>query len=129
MNAQNTDSETLQRLKAQLDFIEAGRYRQSSRTPWRPPAVFLDSPTCLNFGTSYGVHPCDECVLMRFVPAERRKASIPCHHIPLTEAGDTVKSVEAWADQDELEDLVKAWLRRTIALLEQRLGISAEEKR
>ena len=58
---------------------------------------------------------------MRFVPDEFRKVRVPCHHIPLTEAGDTVKSVEAWADQRELEDMVKAWLRRTMGQLEETL--------
>lgn len=121
MAATEEDSRALEKLKAQLDFIEKGGYRQPSHTPWRPPAIFLDSPTCLNFGSPYKVHSCDECVLMQFVPAERRKENIPCRHIPLTEAGDTVKSAEAWADQSELEDLVKAWLRRTIRQLEETL--------
>lgn len=90
--------------------------------------MFLDSPTCLNFATPYKVHACDECVLMQFVPAERQKESTPCHHIPLTDAGDTVKSAEAWADQDELEDLVKAWLRRAIGQLEETLRNSAPQQ-
>ncbi len=115
------DCGTLDKLKAQLDFIEKGGYRQPGHTPWRPPAIFLDSPTCLDFAIRHKGRPCNQCVLMRFVPNERRKEGVPCHHIPLTEAGDTVKAAEAWADEEELEDLVKAWLRRTIAQLEETL--------
>lgn len=83
--------------------------------------MFLDSPTCLNFRAPHGTRPCGTCILMQFVPEERRKEGIPCHHIPLTEADDTVKSAEGWADQSELEDLVKAWVRRTIRKLEDAL--------
>ncbi len=90
--------------------------------------MFLDSPTCLNFAVPHKVFPCNECVLMRFVPVERRKEGIPCHYIPLTEAGDTVKTVEAWADQSELEGLVKAWLQRAIEQLERTLRDSTEER-
>lgn len=112
---------TLEALKAQLDFIENGGYRIPDNALWRPPAMFLDSPTCLHFRGTHATRPCDACILMRFVPQERSRAASPCHHIPLTEAGDTVANAEAWADQSELEQLVKAWLRSTIEQLEETL--------
>lgn len=118
MNDLQEDSRTLTQLRTQLDFIEKGGYRERGRASWEAPAMFLDSPTCLNLGASQRSRPCAECVLMQFVPQERVRASIPCHHIPLTEAGDTVESAEGWADQGEIEDLVKTWLQRTIAQLE-----------
>jgi hypothetical protein len=127
MNNTQDDSTTLTHLKGQLEFIEKGGYAEPTRTPWRPPTMFLDSPTCLNFGASHRTRPCDECVLMRFVPEVRWRARIPCHHIPLTKAGDTVESAEGWADQSDLEDLVKTWLRRTIEQLEDALCSSRSE--
>ena len=119
MTSEEENYRTLETLKAQLDFIEKGGYRIPDNALWRPPpAMFLDSPTCLNFRGAHTTRPCDACILMRFVPQERSRVAIPCHHIPLTEVGDTVASAEGWADQSELEELVKAWLRRAIAQIE-----------
>jgi hypothetical protein len=112
--------DTLDVLKSELAFIEHGGYGRSVRTPWRPTSIFLDSPSCLNFSDPQRSHPCEECLLMNFVPPERRDAGLPCHHIPLTTAGDTVHSAAGWADQSELEEAVKGWLRRSIIQLEQR---------
>jgi hypothetical protein len=117
----------LEALRAQLDFIEKGGYSDPTGASWRPPAMFIDSPTCLNFAAAHKARPCDECLLMQFVPDERRRSLVPCHHITLTEAGETVDSAEEWADQDELEHLVAAWLRRTIAQLEEKLHNSPAE--
>jgi hypothetical protein len=127
MTSREENYRTLETLKAQLDFIEKGGYRIPDNALWRPPAIFLDSPTCLNFHVPHGTRPCNACILMQFVPTERLRATIPCHHIPLTEAGDTVASAEAWADQSELEDLVKAWLRRKIQQFEETLHNSPGE--
>lgn len=111
--------DTLEVLKTELDFIEKGGYHPADPTAWRAKSIFQDSPTCLNFKDPQGRHPCDECRLISFVPSACRKQRVPCHHIPLTETGDTVESVERWADQQELEEVVKSWLRRTIKQLEQ----------
>lgn len=118
----------IEALKAQFDFIEKGGYRIPDNALWRPPAMFLDSPTCLHLRGAQGTRPCDACILMRFVPQERSRAAVPCHHIPLTDAGDTVASAEAWADQSEIEQLVRAWLRSTIERLEELLRNSAGEQ-
>lgn len=128
MAGREEEHRTLKALKAQLDFIEKGGYRIPDNALWRPPAMFLDSPTCLQFHGAQGTRPCDACILMRFVPQERSRAAVPCHHIPLTGTGDTVASAEAWADQSELEQLVKAWLRSTIEHLEELLRNSAGEQ-
>jgi hypothetical protein len=122
------DQKTLEKLKAELDFIENGGYRPAGDVSWMQPAIFLESPTCLNFGHPYRSHSCAECVLMQFVPDERRKAMIPCHHIPLTAAGDTIESAEGWADQIELEDFLKDWLQRTIRQLEAAVDDNRQEK-
>jgi hypothetical protein len=118
MNDTQDDLTTLKYLRAQHEFIEKGGYRDSSLASWRAPAMFLDSPICLNFDASYRSRHCPDCALMQFVPEARVWASIPCHHIPLNERGDTVESAEGWAEQSEIEDLVKSWLHRTIEQLE-----------
>ena len=55
---------------------------------------------------------------MDLVPPERRSQRIPCHHIPLTPAGETVHTLERCERRDAMEDTVKNWLRGMIKLLE-----------
>jgi len=116
--------DTLVALKAELTFLKEGGYRRPSEPPWRARSTFQDSPICPNFHPSQEVAPCDECILMELVPPDRRDTKIPCHHIPLTEAGDTVDSVARWARPEELEAILENWLRKTIEQLEeQRVAI------
>jgi hypothetical protein len=103
-------------LKVELDFLEKGGYHRSVRTPRLPTSVFQDSTTCLCYPTH--AHE-DECVLMKCVPAGEKSASIPCHQIPLNEAGETIEMLEARGDEQALEDAVKGWLRRRIAQIEE----------
>ena len=113
------DRNILETLKFELDFLEKGGYGRSVRTPWKPTSIFQDSPTCLNFNDPQRTHPCNECLLIAFVPPENRAEPVPCHHIPLTKSGDTVESAQRWANQKELEEAVKSWLRDTIKRLEE----------
>jgi hypothetical protein len=108
----------LELLRFELKFLEDGGYGRSPRTPWRPPFVFEDSPTCLNFGDSSRTIPCNECFLMQFVPEEQRAQRVPCRHIPLTARGDTIEHFYLSGTQSELEDALKSWLRKEIARLE-----------
>ncbi len=85
---------------------------------WRAPSIFLDSPLCLNSGKPRPSEGREACALWPFVPEEHRNQRIPCHHIPLTPMGDTANSIEGWADQQELEEKVKQWLRETLRRLE-----------
>ena len=39
-------------LKAELEFVEKGGYRNISLSAWRPQFIFQDSPTCLNFDSA-----------------------------------------------------------------------------
>jgi hypothetical protein len=103
----------LEVLKAELDFIEKGGYGRSVRTPWKPTSIFQDSLTCINFGDPARSRPCDECLLMEFVPPASRSESVPCHCIPLSQSGETVESLVEQEGQEELEESVKAWLRKT----------------
>ena len=111
-------SELLGLLKAEMAFLQGGGYRLSSRTPWKAPLIFEDSPTCLNFGKAARPHPCTKCVLMRFVPLRRRAARVPCRYIPLNAEGETVDGLYRYASQEEMEQAVARWLAGAIQRLE-----------
>lgn len=115
----NDNRDMLEVLKNELAFIEAGGYGRSVRAPWLPTSIFQDSLSCLNFGDPKRGHSCEECLLMQFVPTDRRATNVPCHHIPLSEDGETVDGLERWGTQDDLEDAVKAWLQSAIKHMEQ----------
>ncbi len=112
------DRDILELLKFELNFLEQGGYGRSVRTPWKPTTAFLDSITCINFGDPERTRPCDECLLMDFVPSGAREENVPCHHIPLNPKGETVDSIERYDNQQEVEEKLKAWLRTAIAQLE-----------
>ncbi len=112
------DRDVLEVLKAELNFIEKGGYGKPAGEPWVSTSVFQDSPSCLNLGDPARSHPCSECLLIDFVPPENRGEVVPCHQIPLTDKGATVESIEWGADQQELEEGVKNWLRDTINRIE-----------
>src|SRR5215471_4516993 len=101
-------------LRAELDFIEKGGYGRSVRTPWQPTSIFQDSPSCLNFADLEKTHPCDECMLIDFVPLEARFEDVPCHHIPLNSKGETIDQLECQENQRNLELRVENWLRSMI---------------
>lgn len=112
------DRDLLELLKAELDFIEQGGYGRSVRTPWLPKSIFQDSLTCLNYGYPYRAHPCSECHLIDFVAPEHRTEMVPCHFIPLDEAGDTIEDLDSEENQNKTERLVKEWVRQRIQELE-----------
>lgn len=110
--------DVLEVLKFELDFLEQGGYGRYVRTPWKPTSIFQDSLACINFNNPGQPHPCKECLLTDFVPAEAQAEKIPCHHIPLNPRGETVHSMERQRPQVELESGVRDWLRATIARIE-----------
>lgn len=112
------DRDILEILKFELDFLEHGGYGRSVRTPWKPTSIFQDSLSCINFGDPERTRPCEECLLMDFVPKDQRSTSIPCHHIPLTENGETVEVMGQSRMSDDLQEAVKKWLRKTIQQIE-----------
>jgi hypothetical protein len=105
-------------LKSELYFLKKGGYGRSPREPWRAQLIFEDSPSCMNYDSKENPGPCTECVLMQFVPPERRGDRIPCRHIPLTPEGETIQELYRGGTQQELEDTMADWLRATIARLE-----------
>jgi hypothetical protein len=110
------ERDMLDLLRSELDFIEKGGYGRDVRTPWRERSVFRDSLSCVNYALPEKAHPCNECHLIDLVPPEKRNEAVPCHFIPLTDAGDTIETLDG--NQSVLEDALKHWLRRKIADLE-----------
>jgi hypothetical protein len=112
------DRNTLEVLKAELNFVKKGGYGRSPREPWRAQLAFEDSPTCMNYDTKEDRTPCAECLLMQFVPAERRSEKVPCRHIPLTSYGDTLLQLYRGGTEQEIEEALTLWLEKEIAKLE-----------
>jgi hypothetical protein len=110
------DRDILELLKGELDFIEKGGYGRSVRTPWLPTSTFQDSPSCL----CYPDHSHENsCVLMQFVPKQLQAETIPCHHIPLNENGETLETFELRGDRQAMEEAMKGWLRKRIEQIEE----------
>jgi hypothetical protein len=116
------DKEILELLKAELAFVEQGGYGRSVRTPWLPKSVFQDSLSCINYADPNHTLPCSECELMNFVSAENRAENVPCHLIPLNEAGETIADLEAQDNQTKLEANLKQWMRTKIKEIEESLA-------
>lgn len=121
----NDDRDILELLKEELDFIEKGGYGRSVRTPWHPKSAFQDSLTCINYGYPYRAHPCSECHLLDFVPPEDRVTDVPCHHIPLNDAGETIEDLEEEDNEAKLERKMEDWLRARIKEIEERRATAA----
>jgi len=112
------DRDLLELLKQELSFIEEGGYGRSVRAPWLPKSIFQDSLSCLNYGYPYRAHPCSECHLLDFVRSEDRSQPVPCHFIPLNEAGNTIEELEMKGDEVKAQGVVKSWLKGKINQLE-----------
>lgn len=111
-------AEILDALKLELEFMEAGLYRRAGLAPWGQPEIFRDSLICINYGDDWKNRACRECALGQFVPPAELYRAVPCHQIPLTEAGETIEYLEAEFGHAVAAERVEAWLRRTIKELE-----------
>jgi hypothetical protein len=67
--------------------------------------------------------PCDDCLLMAFVPPGQQDRENPCHYIPLNEKGETVASLEATGDRDKLEETLLSWLEKAISKAEKEASL------
>lgn len=112
------ERDILDLLKDELSFVEHGGYGRSVRVPWQPKSALQDSLTCINYGYPYRAHPCTECHLIDFVAPEDQSAAIPCHCIPLNEAGATIEDLESEDNQAKLEGALKSWLQTKIGEIE-----------
>jgi hypothetical protein len=74
----------------------------------------------MNYDAREDRAPCSECLLMQFVPAERQSEKIPCRHIPLDAAEQTLDTLYAYGTQLEIEEALETWLKTTIHRLEQK---------
>jgi hypothetical protein len=111
------DRNLLEVLKFELEFLEQGGYGRLPRESWKPRFIFEDSPTCMNFN-SKDREPCEECLLMQFVPEKDRTEQVPCTHIPLLPNGETLETLYRTGTQQEIEEALGGWLRATIRRLE-----------
>jgi hypothetical protein len=112
------DRNTLEVLKAELNYVKKGGYGRSPREPWRAQLVFEDSPTCMNYDSKENRTPCAQCLLIQFVPADKRGEKVPCRHIPLTPEGDTLLHLYRGGTEQEIEEALADWLQKEIANLE-----------
>lgn len=104
----------LEVLQGELAFVKSRGYSRSVMRPWLSKSIFQDSPTCINYGYPYRAHPCKDCHLFDFVATENHAQIVPCHHIPLTGAGDTVEKLESRGDEMQAMKLVEEWLCKQI---------------
>lgn len=88
--------------------------------------IFEDSPTCMNYDSQEDPGPCTKCLLMQFVPPDKRGQKVPCRHIPMTLEGDTLLQLYRGATEPEIEEALTKWLERTIQQLEARQAETAE---
>ena len=145
---ENKQQALLNALKLELEFCERGGYKplvgryparasendpisvfhfdESKREMRKERSVFQDSPSCLNYGLAVRAHPCSECWLIDFVPAEKRGETVPCHHIPLNNRGETVATLGGPGDAPDVQEAVLDWLRRTVQQVE---GAPAQSQR
>lgn len=113
------DRDLLDLLKFELRFLEDGGYGRLPHAARRASRIFEDSLTCMNFNSQDERQPCSACLLMHFVPPSRATEQIPCRHIPLDRAGQTLASLYESGNQLEIEEALGNWLRGTIRRLEQ----------
>jgi hypothetical protein len=112
-------------LKTELEFVESGGYQRSARSPWRPPYVFEESPSCPNFSDRARPHRCEDCWLMEFVPPESRDEQVPCRFVQLTADGITIDSLYRYGTPEETEKVLGSWLRGRIREMEEQLANAA----
>src|SRR4051812_15492363 len=113
------ERDILQVLKTELDFLRRGGYRRVARAPWRAPLYFEDSPSCPRLRQfSHESHPCQDCVLFRFVPPDAQDENVPCQHIPLTSDSQTLHMLYHWGTPAETRAALEQWLTRIIERIE-----------
>ena len=92
----------LEKLRAELAFIESGGYPNPVRGQWRPQFIFEDSAMCLNHDPTQESMPYTERVLARFVPDVWTHNRAPCRQIRLNEGGETIGELCPAGTQYEL---------------------------
>ena len=128
-NSGNTDTRnTLNVLKAELNFVTKGGYGRSPREPWRAQLFLEDSPTCMNYDAQENRAACSECLLAQFVADSKRGEKVLCRHIPITSKGETLMEMYRGWTEAEIEQALAKWLQKTIAELESQDARKAQPK-
>lgn len=109
----------LDALKRELAFFDAGGYGHPFRSAWRPTLLLRDSPVCINYGSTGRQHECRLCPLFSLVPWTEENAMMPCHHIPLNAARDTVAQLYQRGTQKVLDQHYRDWLLKLIREFQQ----------
>jgi hypothetical protein len=109
-----TRRQNLDALRKELEFLDSGGYRQPMG--WRPALIFEDSPICPK--PPFSPCPNCQCALLNFVPEGKGDEAIPCQHIPLNEAGETLCTMYKTATISEIEHALREWLHKRIAEIE-----------
>ncbi len=117
--------DTIEYLKLERGILKDGGYGASVHTPRKVERIFRDSISCLNLGEEVKRHPCSECKLWEYVPADHKEEDIPCHFIPLNAQGESVASLEEKGDRSRAEEMLLHWLDTTIHQLEEKLAQGA----
>jgi hypothetical protein len=63
--------------------------------------------------------------LLDFVNPEHHAAEVPCHFIPLNDAGETIENLESGDNEAKLERKVRDWLRARIKEIEEKRATQA----
>lgn len=120
------DFKLLNALRSELQFLETGGYKHSSLTPWRAPFIFEGSPICVNHGSAGHARPCSECLLLKFVPEDRKREASPCQFVPLTEAGESIHLFYRYGTEFQMEEALGNWLRKQISKIEGEIARTAK---
>jgi len=115
----------LNRLRAELKFLDSQGYHRAARSPWRSAYIFEESPSCPNYGDSSRPQECKDCWLMQFVSSDLQEEQIPCRFVQLTSDGVTVDSLYRYGTSAETEEALRKWLQERIHELEQELSESS----
>jgi hypothetical protein len=114
---------TLELLRLELEFLDSGGYKRNAQSPWRPPYIFEESPSCPNFSDGSRPHACADCWLVQFVSPELRDEQVPCRFVQLMSDGvTTVDSLYRHGAPAETEQALRHWLRQKIHELENELS-------
>jgi hypothetical protein len=118
MPTERDHRDVLKVLQQEERFLKSGGYdRPPAVRGEGPTLIFQDSPSCPNYGTGTHSIPCQECALTVLVSANGLKEKIPCRHIRLNNAGETVEMLYRWRTLAETKKILADWLALTIVKL------------
>jgi hypothetical protein len=104
-------------LRFELNYLEQGGFDRD-RALLGIESPFRGTFACINFGDPLQTNACNQCLLCRFVPQDKRSEEFPCHHIQLNASGETVALLIQANDPKRLVAALEDWLRTAIAWLE-----------